>query len=124
MLPVPGRRIVFLHAHPDDETLATGALLAALAADGYDVAVVTATRGEQGEVVPGRFAALAGTQQLVAHRIGELAGALAELGAFVGVPRHTAGARPGSRRGSIPTPACGGSPMRSPDRQEMQARTA
>lgn len=87
---LPGPRVVFLHAHPDDETLATGALLAALAADGYRAAVVTATRGEQGAVVPGPLSALAGTPELVEHRIGELRGALAELGvaehAFLGTP--------------------------------------
>ncbi|MFT4108627.1 PIG-L family deacetylase [Propionicimonas sp.] len=89
-LPDAGARIAFLHAHPDDETLATGVLLAHLGARGDQVAVVTATRGEQGEVVPGRLSALAGTPELVAHREGELAGALAELGVrdhvFLGTP--------------------------------------
>lgn len=82
-------RWVFLHAHPDDETLATGALLAWLAERG-EVAVVTATRGERGEVVPGPLSALAGTSDLVAHRERELAGALGVLGigghAFLGAP--------------------------------------
>jgi N-acetyl-1-D-myo-inositol-2-amino-2-deoxy-alpha-D-glucopyranoside deacetylase len=90
LLPPAGSRLVFLHAHPDDETLATGALLAWLVEQGYVVAVVTATRGEQGEVVPGPFSALQGTAALVEHREGELAGALAELGvvhhAFLGTP--------------------------------------
>jgi N-acetyl-1-D-myo-inositol-2-amino-2-deoxy-alpha-D-glucopyranoside deacetylase len=96
---IPGSRIVFLHAHPDDETLATGVLLAELAATGKKVAVVTATRGELGAVVPGPFAELAGTPALVEHRLGELAGALAELGvtdhAFLGTPpARAAGAEP------------------------------
>lgn len=90
MLPPAGSRVVFLHAHPDDETLATGVLLAALVDSGCDVAVVTATRGEMGAVVPGPFSALEGTPELVAHRLGELAGALAELGVtehcFLGTP--------------------------------------
>ncbi len=47
------RRVLFVHAHPDDETLATGGLIARLTAGGTWVAVLTATRGEQGEVVPG-----------------------------------------------------------------------
>lgn len=51
-LPDP-ESMVFFHAHPDDETLAGGALLAAMAAAGRRVAVVTATCGERGEVVPG-----------------------------------------------------------------------
>jgi N-acetyl-1-D-myo-inositol-2-amino-2-deoxy-alpha-D-glucopyranoside deacetylase len=87
---IPGSRIVFLHAHPDDETLATGVLLADLVDTGHQVAVVTATRGERGAVVPGPLAALEGTPELVEHRHGELAGALAELGvadhAFLGTP--------------------------------------
>lgn len=99
MLPAPGSRLVFLHAHPDDETLATGVLLAALVADGYPVAVVTATRGERGEVVPGPLSGLAGTPALVAHRETELAGALAELGVtdhvFLGTPpARVTGLRP------------------------------
>lgn len=87
MLP---RVILFVHAHPDDETLATGVLVARLTADGVPVAVLTATRGEQGEVVPGPLSPLAGTPALVTHREGELAGALGELGvrehAFLGTP--------------------------------------
>lgn len=90
MLPAPGSRVMFLHAHPDDETLATGVLLAALAEQGYELAVVTATRGEQGEVVPGPLTPLAGTPELVAHRETELTAALAELGVsrqvFLGTP--------------------------------------
>ncbi len=87
---IPGSRVVFLHAHPDDETLATGVLLAELAAAGRKVSVVTATRGEMGAVMPVPLATLEGTPELVAHRLGELAGALAELGVtehvFLGTP--------------------------------------
>ena len=94
---LPGGRLVFLHAHPDDETLATGALLAWLVEQGSSVAVVTATRGEQGEVVPGPLSALAGTPALVAHREGELAGALGVLGvaehALLGAPPARAAGR-------------------------------
>ncbi|MFZ2751408.1 MAG: PIG-L family deacetylase, partial [Propioniciclava sp.] len=49
------RRVLFVHAHPDDETLATGGLIAALAERGVDVFLLTAPRGEQGEIVPGSF---------------------------------------------------------------------
>lgn len=51
------RTVLAVHAHPDDESLSTGALLAALAAAGTRVELVTATRGEEGEVVPGAVAA-------------------------------------------------------------------
>ncbi|MDO5701011.1 MAG: PIG-L family deacetylase [Bowdeniella nasicola] len=70
------------HAHPDDETLATGALLAHLAATGRRGAVVTATRGERGEVRAD--ADLAGAS-LVQVRRRELRCALEHLG----VTRHT-----------------------------------
>jgi len=73
--------LVAVHAHPDDETLSTGALLAAWAAAGRPVTVVTATRGERGEVIPAALRHLQGDGPgLAAHRSGELAAALAALG--------------------------------------------
>ncbi|GEK78924.1 PIG-L family deacetylase [Agrococcus baldri] len=44
-------RVMFVHAHPDDETLSTGAAIAAVAAGGGDAVVVTFTLGERGEVL-------------------------------------------------------------------------
>ncbi len=86
-----GARVVFLHAHPDDETLASGVLIAGLVASGHSVAVLTATRGERGEVRPGVDVGA----DLVAHREAELVGALAELGVadhcFLGSPPARAG---------------------------------
>ncbi|MDM7830800.1 PIG-L family deacetylase [Cellulomonas edaphi] len=76
---VPG--LLAVHAHPDDETLATGALLATWAAAGLPVTVVTATRGERGEVIGAELAHLEGEgPALAAHRRGELAAALVALG--------------------------------------------
>jgi N-acetyl-1-D-myo-inositol-2-amino-2-deoxy-alpha-D-glucopyranoside deacetylase len=46
------RSVLFVHAHPDDETLSTGALILMLIAEGVRVDLLTATRGERGEVVP------------------------------------------------------------------------
>ncbi len=43
--------VMFVHAHPDDETTTTGATIARYAAEGVDVSLVTCTRGEQGEHV-------------------------------------------------------------------------
>lgn len=82
---MPGQRpsggLLAVHAHPDDETLSTGALLATWAAAGRPVTVVTCTRGEQGEVIPADLAHLEGDgPALAAHREGELAAALAALG--------------------------------------------
>nr|WP_202627781.1 PIG-L family deacetylase [Cellulomonas sp. APG4] len=69
-----------VHAHPDDETLSTGALLATWAAAGLPVTVVTCTRGERGEVIPAGLAHLEGSPELAAHRVSELRDALASLG--------------------------------------------
>jgi N-acetyl-1-D-myo-inositol-2-amino-2-deoxy-alpha-D-glucopyranoside deacetylase len=73
------RRVLLFHAHPDDETLTTGPLIAELVEIGVDCMVVTATRGEQGEVVPGAVDAADG-RTLEEIRRAELAGALAALG--------------------------------------------
>ena len=47
---------VFFHAHPDDESLSTAGTMALLAEAGHRVVLVVATRGEEGEVVPGVLA--------------------------------------------------------------------
>jgi N-acetyl-1-D-myo-inositol-2-amino-2-deoxy-alpha-D-glucopyranoside deacetylase len=75
-------RLLFVHAHPDDETLTTGATIAHYAALGAQVRVVTCTLGEEGEVIGERFAQLAVDQadQLGGYRINELTEALAALG--------------------------------------------
>src|SRR3954449_4182714 len=45
--------LVFFHAHPDDECIATGGTMAKAAADGHRVVLVVATKGEHGEVDDG-----------------------------------------------------------------------
>lgn len=73
--------LLAVHAHPDDESLATGALLATWAAAGRHVTVVTCTRGERGEVIGDRLAHLEGDGPALAeHRDHELGRALAALG--------------------------------------------
>ncbi|NMM17581.1 MAG: GlcNAc-PI de-N-acetylase [Cellulomonas sp.] len=73
--------LLAVHAHPDDETLATGALLATWADAGLPVTVVTCTRGELGEVIGPALAHLEGDgPALAAHRERELAAALEALG--------------------------------------------
>lgn len=73
--------LLAVHAHPDDETISTGALLATWAASGAPVTVLTCTRGERGEVIPAGQADLAvDPARLAAHRELELAAALAALG--------------------------------------------
>ncbi|GEL95711.1 PIG-L family deacetylase [Cellulomonas composti] len=73
--------LLAVHAHPDDETLATGALLATWAAAGLPVTLVTCTRGECGEVLGEHGARLQGDgPALAAHREAELAAASRALG--------------------------------------------
>lgn len=77
----PRGGLLAVHAHPDDETLATGALLATWAAAGEPVTLVTCTRGEQGEVIGAGLAHLEGDgPALAAHREQELSAALTSLG--------------------------------------------
>lgn len=98
-------RLLFVHAHPDDETLTTGATIAHYAARGADVHVVTCTLGEEGEVIGDRWAHLAVDQadQLGGYRIGELAAALRALG--VGPPQFLGGAGRWRDSGMAGTPA-------------------
>lgn len=78
---VPAGTLLVVHAHPDDETLATGGLLATWAASGQDVTLVTCTRGERGEVIGEELAHLEGDgAALAAHRERELGAALRALG--------------------------------------------
>ena len=51
----PLGRVVFVGAHPDDETFTAAGILAAAAANGQMVACVTATRGEAGVQDPKRW---------------------------------------------------------------------
>lgn len=72
--------VLFVHAHPDDETISTGATIASLVDSGAAVTVLTCTRGELGEVIPADLHHLAGTPDLAQVREAELAAALAVLG--------------------------------------------
>lgn len=80
--PTRALRYVFVHAHPDDETLATGVALAHLSAAGHDVHVLTCTLGEEGEVIPAELAHLGADADdtLGPYRRGELRAAMAALG--------------------------------------------
>jgi N-acetyl-1-D-myo-inositol-2-amino-2-deoxy-alpha-D-glucopyranoside deacetylase len=88
------KRLLLVHAHPDDESLSCGATMARYAAEGVEVTLVTCTLGEEGEVIPQHLAQLAPDQadQLGGYRIGELERACAALGVtdhrFLGGPGH------------------------------------
>ncbi|GHG57824.1 N-acetyl-1-D-myo-inositol-2-amino-2-deoxy-alpha-D-glucopyranoside deacetylase [Streptomyces griseocarneus] len=92
MTDLPGRRLLLVHAHPDDESINNGATMAKYAAEGAHVTLVTCTLGEEGEVIPPGLAHLAADRDntLGAHRMGELAAAMKELGVtdhrFLGGP--------------------------------------
>lgn len=45
------RRLLLVHAHPDDETITTGGTIARYVAEGVEVTVLTCTLGEEGEVI-------------------------------------------------------------------------
>jgi N-acetyl-1-D-myo-inositol-2-amino-2-deoxy-alpha-D-glucopyranoside deacetylase len=86
------RRLLLVHAHPDDESIYTGATMAKYAAEGAQVTLVTCTLGELGEIIPPALAHLAADREdrLGAYRIGELAAACTALGVtdhrFLGGP--------------------------------------
>ncbi|MGD8200219.1 N-acetyl-1-D-myo-inositol-2-amino-2-deoxy-alpha-D-glucopyranoside deacetylase [Ornithinimicrobium sp. W1679] len=73
-------RVVAVHAHPDDETLATGLALAHSVLAGDEVHVITCTLGEEGEVITPDLAHLEGSEELGPHRHGEITRATAALG--------------------------------------------
>ena len=74
---VPGP-LLAVYAHPDDETLQAGALLALAAVRGRRVVVVTATRGERGEMIG--MPEVEGTAEVREIRAREIRDALAALG--------------------------------------------
>ncbi|MEH0108169.1 PIG-L family deacetylase [Tersicoccus sp. MR15.9] len=90
--------VLFVHAHPDDESIATGGTMAALAAAGHRVLLLTCTRGELGEVIPADLRHLQvglpesvddGTE-LARVRLTELASATRVLGVHSGFLLGTA----------------------------------
>jgi len=74
------KRAIFVHAHPDDETINNGATMAQMVDDGVAVTLVTCTRGEEGEVLVPALAHLASSAEdkLGPHREIELANAMKE----------------------------------------------
>jgi len=79
MTEPPARRLLLVHAHPDDESINNGATMARYAAEGARVTLVTCTLGERGEVIPPELRHLSGTA-LGEYRLGELTAAMRALG--------------------------------------------
>jgi N-acetyl-1-D-myo-inositol-2-amino-2-deoxy-alpha-D-glucopyranoside deacetylase len=92
MTPKSTKSLLLVHAHPDDETINNGATMAMYAAAGYNVTLVTCTRGEEGEILVPELAHLAADKEdgLAPIREVELANAMAALGVtdhrFLGAP--------------------------------------
>lgn len=73
--------LLCVHAHPDDESISTGGVLAKAADAGYRAVAVTCTGGELGEIVGAGMDPDAVRPRLAEVRQEELAKALAILGA-------------------------------------------
>lgn len=75
------RRLLAVHAHPDDESITMGGTLARYRAEGVGVTLVTATLGEEGEVIPAPLRGLISqaADQLGGYRYTELRTACAAL---------------------------------------------
>ncbi|HPE11267.1 MAG: N-acetyl-1-D-myo-inositol-2-amino-2-deoxy-alpha-D-glucopyranoside deacetylase [Actinobacteria bacterium] len=76
------RRLLIVHAHPDDETITTGALMAGYVKQGVQVTLVTCTLGEEGEVLleDSQHLASHNEDRLGEHRFTELSEAMQVLG--------------------------------------------
>lgn len=99
--PLGAERVLFVHAHPDDESISTGGTIAMLVDRGAAVTVLTCTRGELGEVVAADLSHLESPAQLGDYRSSELMAALRVLGVvdhrFLGAPDARAAGRPPRR---------------------------
>ena len=69
-----------VHAHPDDECIGTGGILAKYAAEGAITSLVFGTRGEAGEILNSEFVPAAPGMSITDIRMGELEKALKVLG--------------------------------------------
>ncbi|KQU06506.1 N-acetyl-1-D-myo-inositol-2-amino-2-deoxy-alpha-D-glucopyranoside deacetylase [Rhodococcus sp. Leaf7] len=106
-LDLRGRRLLVVHAHPDDESITTGGTIARAVAAGADVTVLTCSLGEEGEVIGDTWAGLVAdrSDQLGGYRIHELTVALQALGCRP--PRFLGGAGRWRDSGMVGTPAAG-----------------
>lgn len=76
------KRLLLVHAHPDDESIGQGATMAKYAAEGVGVTLVTCTAGEMGEILVPELEHMAADRDdtLAEQRRKELDAAMAELG--------------------------------------------
>src|SRR5689334_20575698 len=76
----PHFTLMTVHAHPDDETISTGGVMAKAVAAGHRVVLVTGTRGEMGEIVVPEMDTPDNHRRLGEIRAGELEAAMRALG--------------------------------------------
>ena len=108
-MPVSNRRLLLVHAHPDDETINNAITMAKYVEEGVKVTLVTCTRGEEGEVLIPELSHLAAAHddKLGNHRIEELANAMKVIGVkdhrFLGNYRDSGmmGTEPNNRKDSF-----------------------
>jgi N-acetyl-1-D-myo-inositol-2-amino-2-deoxy-alpha-D-glucopyranoside deacetylase len=72
--------VMFVHAHPDDESMATGGTIARLVAEGVPVDLVTCTDGAEGEIHDPTLDADEARPRLAQIRAAELACSIEALG--------------------------------------------
>ena len=80
-MPPDSDGVLFVHAHPDDESMATGGTMARLVADGVRVDLVTCTDGAEGEIHDPTLDPEEARPRLAEIRAAELACSVAALGA-------------------------------------------
>ena len=83
---MPDGGVLFVHAHPDDESMASGGTIARLVAEGVHVDLVTCTDGAEGEIHDPTLDPEEARPRLAAIRREELACSLEALGG--GAIRH------------------------------------
>lgn len=104
---VSDRRLLLVHAHPDDESSQSPATMSHYLAEGAQVTLVTCTLGELGEILVDDWSHYS-PAELGQHRIAELAEALKILGVtdhvFLGGPGcyHDSGMERGDDGRAIP----------------------
>lgn len=79
MQGVTNRRLLFVHAHPDDESSQSAGSIAKYASEGAQVTLVTCTLGERGEILVPEWEHYS-PQELGKKRIAELEAAMAHMG--------------------------------------------
>jgi LmbE family N-acetylglucosaminyl deacetylase len=82
MPPMDDGRLTLMttHAHPDDETIGTGGVMAKAVHAGHRVVLVTGTRGEMGEIVVPEMDTPENHRRLGELRAAELEAAMGDLG--------------------------------------------